>query len=116
MLQGNARMPRWECGTHRCGVRGLLLLGAVGAQVLSGAARDAGLALDGRRLAGARRIDVGGLLAPARVVALQARAAAALVPVKGRQVVEAPALLAEALTLALPDDAAHLPACAGGSG
>ena len=45
-----------------------------------------------------------------RVVALQPRAAAALVPVEGRQVVEAPALLAEALPLPLADDAADLKA------
>ena len=98
----------WEALTHRCGVRGLLLLGALGAEVLPGAPREAGLALDGQRLAGAGRIAVSGLLAPARIVALQARAAAAFVPVKGGEVMEAAALLAEALALALPDDAAHL--------
>ena len=69
----------------------------------------AGLALDGQRLASAGHVAVDGLLAAAGIVALQARAAAALVPVEGREVMEAAALLAEALALALPDDAAHLP-------
>lgn len=105
----DAGVPWWISVTHRCRVGGLLLLGAVGAEVLPGVPRKAGLPLHRQRLAGAGRIAVGGLLAPARIVALQTCAAAALVPVEGRQVVEAPALLAEALALALPDDAAHLP-------
>jgi len=41
-------------------------------------------------------------------VSLQARAAAALVAVEGREVVEAAALLAEALAAPLAHDAVHL--------
>ena len=41
-------------------------------------------------------------------MALQAGSAAALVPVKGRHVMEAPTLLAKALALPLSNDAADL--------
>lgn len=91
---------------HQCGLRGLLLLGAVGGSDLA-----RGLASDGRRrLLGAQLAAALGvsLLAPASIVALQPRAAAALVAVEAGQVVEATALLAESLPPALPDDAVNL--------
>ncbi len=106
----------WRCApkesftrTHHRRVGCLPLLGAVGANKVTRALereRGGRWLLDARL--GAAATTFGWLLAAPRVVALQARAAAALVPIEARQVVKAAALLAEALALALPYDAIHL--------